>query len=52
MAYQATVSPDTTWSNTISSGSPTNKCHWFDAYTNYSGATSPVFHYTGAPGCP
>jgi hypothetical protein len=51
-AYQATQSPDTTWSNTISSGSPTNKCHWFDAYTNYSGATSPVFHYTGAPGCP
>jgi hypothetical protein len=51
-AYQAVPSPDTTWSNTISSGNPTNKCHWFDAYTNYAGATSPVFHYTGAPGCP
>lgn len=50
--YSATVSPDTTWSNTISNGSPTNKCHWFDAYTNYSGATSPTFHYTGWTGCP
>ncbi len=52
VAYSATVSPDTTWSNTISSGSPTNKCHWFDAYTTYAGATSPVFHYTGWTGCP
>ena len=52
VAYQAPVSPDTTWSNTISSGNPTNKCHWFDAYVNYSGVTSPVFHYTGWSGCP
>jgi pimeloyl-ACP methyl ester carboxylesterase len=52
VAWQPPPSPDTTWSNTISSGNPTNRCHWFDAYTNYSGATSPVFHYTGAPGCP
>jgi fibronectin type 3 domain-containing protein len=51
-AYQPPPSPDTTWSNTISSGNPTNKCHWFDAYTVYAGATSAVFHYTGAPGCP
>jgi hypothetical protein len=51
VAYQATPSADTTWSNTISSGSPTNKCHWFDAYTVYSGVTSAVFHFTGAPGC-
>jgi hypothetical protein len=50
-AYQATPSADTTWSNTISSGSPTNKCHWFDAYTVYSGVTSATFHFTGAPGC-
>ncbi len=52
VAYSAPVSPDTTWSNTISSGNPTNKCHWFDAYTTYSGATSPIFHYTGWTGCP
>lgn len=52
VAYTAPVQPDTTWSNTISSGNPTNKCHWFDAYTTYSGATSPIFHYTGWPGCP
>lgn len=50
--YAATVSPDTTWSNTISNGNPTNKCHWFDAYTIYSGAISPTFHYTGTAGCP
>ena len=50
--FQATPSGDTTWSNTISSGSPTNACHWFDAYTVYSGVTSAVFHFTGAPGCP
>lgn len=52
VAYQATPSGDTTWSNTISSGNPTNKCHWFDAYTVYSGVTSAVFHYTGTTGCP
>jgi hypothetical protein len=52
VAYQAAPSPDTTWSNTISSGNPTDKCHWFDAYTVYSGVTSATFHYTGAPGCP
>ncbi|HEV7670870.1 MAG TPA: WSC domain-containing protein [Thermoanaerobaculia bacterium] len=50
--YSASVSPDTTWSNTISNGNPTNKCHWFDAYTTFSGATSPTFHYTGWTGCP
>ena len=50
--YTAPVSGDTTWSNTISSGNPTNKCHWFDAYVNYSGVTSSVFHYTGWTGCP
>ncbi len=50
--FQATPAADTTWSNTISSGSPTNACHWFDAYTVYSGVTSAVFHFTGAPGCP
>ncbi len=52
VGYAATVSPDTTWSNTISSGNPTNKCHWFDAYTVYSGVTSATFHFTGAAGCP
>jgi hypothetical protein len=52
VAWQPPPSPDTTWSNTISSGNPTNACHWFDAYVNYSGVTSAVFHYTGAPGCP
>ncbi|HSG39450.1 MAG TPA: hypothetical protein VLE27_07405, partial [Thermoanaerobaculia bacterium] len=52
VAYQATVSPDTTWSNTISSGNPTNKCHWFEAYTVYSGVTSATFLYTGTTGCP
>lgn len=52
VAYQATPATDTTWSNTISSGNPTNKCHWFDAYTVYSGVTSAVFHYTGTTGCP
>lgn len=52
VAYTAPVQPDTTWSNTIASGNPTNKCHWFDAYTTYSGATSPIFHYTGWTGCP
>lgn len=52
VAYTAPVSGDTTWSNTISSGNPTNKCHWFDAYVNYSGVTSSVFHYTGWTGCP
>jgi titin len=51
VSYQAPVQADTTWANTISSGSYTNQCHWFDAYTNYAGATSPVFHYTGVPGC-
>jgi hypothetical protein len=51
VAYVAPVSPDTTWSNTISSGNPTNICHWFDAYTLYSGVNSAVFHFTGAPGC-
>ncbi|HEV7672547.1 MAG TPA: Ig-like domain-containing protein [Thermoanaerobaculia bacterium] len=50
--YAAPPSPDTTWSNTISSGNPTNKCHWFDAYTVYSGVTSATFHYTGTTGCP
>jgi hypothetical protein len=50
-AWAPTPSPDTTWSNTISSGNPTDKCHWFDAYTVYAGATSAVFHFTGAPGC-
>ena len=52
VAWQPPPSPDTTWSNTISSGNPTNRCHWFDAYVNYSGVTSAVFHYTGATGCP
>ena len=52
VAYSAPVSADTTWSNTISSGSPTNKCHWFDAYTMYSGVTSAIYHYTGTTGCP
>ncbi len=52
VAYQATPAADTTWSNTISSGSPTNSCHWFDAYTVYSGVTSAVFHFTGSPDCP
>jgi hypothetical protein len=52
VAYQAPISADTTWSNAISSGSPTNKCHYFDAYVNYSGVTSAVFHYTGWTGCP
>lgn len=52
VAYQAVPSPDTTWSNTISSGNPTNICHWFEAYTVYSGVTSATFLYTGAPGCP
>jgi hypothetical protein len=51
-AWAPPPSADTTWSNTISSGNPTNKCHWFDAYTVYSGVTSATFHYTGAPGCP
>jgi hypothetical protein len=51
-AYQAPVGSDGTWSNTISSGYPTNRCHWFEAYTNYSGVSSAVFSYTGAPGCP
>jgi hypothetical protein len=51
-AYAAVPAADTTWSNTISSGNPTDKCHWFDAYTVYSGVTSATFHYTGAPGCP
>ncbi len=50
--FQATPAADTTWSNTISSGSPTNACHWFDAYTVYSGVTSAVFHFTGVAGCP
>jgi hypothetical protein len=50
--YQAPVSADGTWSNAISSGSPTNKCHYFDAYVNYSGVTSAVFQYTGWTGCP
>lgn len=50
--FQATPSPDTTWSNSISSGNPTNACHWFDAYTVYSGVTSAVFHFTGVAGCP
>jgi hypothetical protein len=40
------------WSNTISSGNPTNTCHWFEAYVNYAGVSSPVYQYTGAPGCP
>lgn len=52
VAFQATPGPDTTWSNSISSGSPTNKCHFFDAYVSYSGVTSPTFHYTGWTGCP
>jgi hypothetical protein len=47
-----TPGADTTWSATITSGNPTNKCHWFDAYTVYSGVTSATFHYTGASGCP
>src|SRR6185295_4535932 len=51
VGYAPLPSPDTTWSNTISSGNPTNKCHWFDAYTVYSGVTSAIFHFTGAPGC-
>lgn len=49
--FQALPADNTTWSNTISSGNPTNVCNWFDAYVNYSGVTSEVFHYTGAPGC-
>ncbi len=52
VAWQPTPAGDTTWSNTISSGNPTNKCHHFDAYVNYSGVTSAVFHYTGWTGCP
>ncbi|HTG36399.1 MAG TPA: choice-of-anchor D domain-containing protein [Thermoanaerobaculia bacterium] len=52
VAYQPAPAGDTTWSNTISSGSPTDKCHWFDAYVKYSGVTSATFHYTGASGCP
>lgn len=52
VAYSAPVGADTTWSNTISSGNPTNKCHWFDAYTIYSGVTSATYHYTGTAGCP
>jgi Zn-dependent metalloprotease len=52
VAWQPTPAADTTWSNTISSGNPTNKCHHFDAYVNYSGITSPVYHYTGWTGCP
>jgi subtilisin family serine protease len=52
VAWQPTPSADTTWSNTISSGNPTNKCHHFDAYVNYSGVTSAVFRYTGWTGCP
>jgi hypothetical protein len=52
VAYQPSPAADTTWSNTISSGSPTDKCHWFDAYVKYSGVTSATFHYTGASGCP
>ncbi len=51
-AWAPPPAADTTWSNTISSGSPTDVCHWFDAYTVYAGATSAVFHFTGAPGCP
>ena len=52
VAYQPWPAADTTWSNTISSGSPTDKCHWFDAYVKYSGITSDIFSYRGAPGCP
>jgi hypothetical protein len=51
VGYTAPVSADTTWSNTISSGSPTKKCNWFDAYTIYSGVISATFHYTGAASC-
>lgn len=52
VGYAASPSADTTWSNTISSGNPTDKCHWFDAYTVYSGVTSATYHYTGTTGCP
>ncbi len=52
VGYLAPTLADTSWSNTISSGSPTNACHWFDAYVVYSGVTSATYHYTGAPGCP
>ncbi len=52
VSYQPIPVADTTWSNTISSGNPTDVCHWFDAYTVYSGVTSAVFHFTGVAGCP
>jgi fibronectin type 3 domain-containing protein len=52
VAWQPPPGADTTWSNTISSGNPTNKCNWFDAYVNYSGISSAVYNYRGAPGCP
>jgi hypothetical protein len=52
VGWQPPPDANGTWSNTISSGNPTNKCHWFDAYVNYSGVTSAVFHYTGWTGCP
>lgn len=52
VSWQATPAADTTWSNSIQSGNPTNACHWFDAYSVYSGVTSPVFHFTGVAGCP
>jgi len=52
VSYQAPIGADTVWSNTISSGNPTDKCHWFEAQASYFGATSAVYQYTGAPGCP
>jgi hypothetical protein len=52
VAYQPPPGADGTWSNSISSGNPTDKCHWFQAYVNYSGVQSATFQYTGATGCP
>jgi hypothetical protein len=52
VGYQPPPGTNTYWSNTISSGSPTDICHWFEAYVHYSGVTSTVFQYTGASGCP
>lgn len=52
VSYRAPVAADGTWSNTISSGNPTDKCHWFEAKVNYSGITSATYRYTGASGCP
>jgi hypothetical protein len=51
-AWAPAPGSDGGWSNTISSGSPTNTCHWFEAYVNYSGVSSAVYQYTGTSGCP